>query len=84
MENGIRSTGTLNIGSSSSPGAGPSIWGSSYGVYKAGGTVNWYGGSIRGNDSPGYYGTLNIPSGYKVTTTYDDYYSRYISELKKQ
>lgn len=73
QDKGIYSTGTVNIGESSSPGSGPTISsGMNYGVYKVGGTVYWYGGEIHGDTSPGYYGTLNIPSGYKISTRYVD------------
>lgn len=75
--------GTVTIGSSSSPGGtGIRIRGSSsYGLYKSGGTVNWYSGSIQGHVSPGYSGTVNIPSGYKVNTVKDSYYGYYTSTL---
>lgn len=84
---GIYSTGTLTIGNSSNPGYGPTILGgsSNYGVYnKAGGTANWYGGTIRGYKNPPYYGTINsIASGYGISTTKDSNYGYYTSTLVK-
>lgn len=68
------SGGIVNLGSSGSPGSGPVVTSGvrGYGLYITGGTVNFYGGEIRGDTSPGYYGTLNIPSGYKISTRYVD------------
>ena len=72
-------SGTLTIGENDSTVSytEPYIKGSTHGVYKSGGTVNYYDGIVSGSLNNSYLGTINdIPTNYDIfvvrDTSYED------------